>query len=299
MMSLNPRFVSPTDDDPMNSNYWALLPMLLAACPGSAQDAAKAGPAVVKQLNVTYNPAKDADAVRHKLDVYTPKDAKNFPLMMFVHGGSWMSGSKDLYSALGETFAKQGFGVVIINYRLSRPDNTVKHPDHIKDVAKAFAWMKANAAKLGADEKRLYVAGHSAGGHLVSLLATDDQYLKAEKCSPADIRGVMPISGVYSIASVVPLFHRPFGKEAAACLAASPASHVKAALPPFLVAYGDADFPTLDKMAEEFGKKLKELKNDVTVMKLDKRNHFSIIINLAVSAEDPLAKAMADFMAKK
>lgn len=284
----------------MNSNYWALLPMLLAAFPGLAQDAAKTGgPEVLKQLNVSYNDAKDADPVRHKLDVFTPKGVKNFPLMMFVHGGSWASGSKDLYSALGETFAKQGVGVVIINYRLSQADNTVKHPDHIKDVAKAFAWMKANAAKLGADEKKLYVAGHSAGGHLVSLLATDEQYLKAEKCSAADIRGVMPISGVYTIASVVPVFHRPFGKETEACLAASPVTHVRESLPPFLVAYGDADFPTLDKMAEEFGKKLKAQKNDVTVMKLEKRNHFTIIINLAVNAQDPLTQAMVNFVTKK
>jgi acetyl esterase/lipase len=284
----------------MNSNYWALLPALLAAFPGLAQDATKAGgPEVVKQLNVSYNDAKDADPVRHKLDVFTPKGAKNFPLMMFVHGGSWTSGSKDLYSALGETFAKQGVGVVIINYRLSRADNAVKHPDHIKDVAKAFAWMKTNAAKLGADEKKLYVAGHSAGGHLVSLLVTDEQYLKAEKCSAADIRGVMPISGVYSIASVVPIFNRPFVKETEACLAASPVTHVRASLPPFLVAYGDADFPTLDKMAEDFGKKLKDQKNDVTVMKLEKRNHFSIIINLAVNAQDPLTQAMVSFVTKK
>ncbi|WP_157369477.1 alpha/beta hydrolase [Zavarzinella formosa] len=279
-----------------------VLLLSLIAWPLLAQEAPKATvapPEITKQLNITYNPDKDADPVRHKLDVYLPKDVKKFPMMMFVHGGSWNSGSKDLYGSLGQTFAQQGIGTVIINYRLSRADNNVKHPDHIKDVAKAFAWMKANAAKLGGDEKKLYVSGHSAGGHLVSLLATDDQYLKAEKCSVADISGVMPISGVYAITSIVPVFHRPFGKEDEMCKAASPVTHVKGSLPPFLVSYADADFLTLDKMAEDFGKKLKELKNEVTVMKLEKRNHFSIIINLAVSAQDPLTKAMVGFVTKK
>lgn len=288
---------------PTTSLMKRLLPLLLLtllAGPLAAQDSAKPTDAdVLKQLNIAYNTDTDADPVRHKLDVYLPKGVKNFPIMMFVHGGSWSYGSKDLYGALGETFAKQGIGTIITNYRLSKPDNNFKHPDHIRDVAKAFAWMKSNSVKLGGDARRLYVAGHSAGGHLVSLLATDEQFLKAEKCGIADIRGVMPISGVYTIASIVPVFHRAFGKEDLTCKAASPVNHVRESLPPFLVSYADSDFPTLDRMAEDFGKKLKESKNDVTLMKMEKRNHFSIIINLAVSEKDPLTQAMIGFVNKK
>ena len=277
-----------------------LVLLVLCARPAVAAEPAKpAGTEVEKQLNLPYNPDKDADPVRHTLDAYLPKGGKNFPLMMFVHGGTWKSGSKDLYASLGQTFAKQGIGTIIINYRLSRPDNNFKHPDHIKDVAKAFSWMKSNAVKIGGDAKKLFVAGHSAGGHLVSLLATDDQYLKAEKCDLKDIRGVMPISGVYSIASGVPAFHLAFGKDEANCKAASPVNHIKAELPPFLVSYADSDFPTLDTMAEEFGKKLKDTKNEVKMLKLEKRDHYSIIIKVATNSDDPLTQAMVGFVGTK
>lgn len=282
-------------DDMIHRIAAALLPALLGAGPLAAQD--KAGSyAVEKHLNLAYNTAKDADPVRHKLDLYVPKGAKDFPVMVFVHGGMWRSGNKELYAPLGETFAKQGIGTAVINYRLSNRDGTgAKHPDHVRDVAKAVAWVKANAAKYGGSKDKLYLSGHSAGGHLVSLLATDDQYLKAEGCSIADIKGVMTVSGVYTISNLVGPFRSIFGSDETICKAASPITHVKAKEPPFLIAYGTKDFPFLDQMAEQFGQKLKACKCDAKVMKLD-RDHFSIIINLAASADDPLTKTMVEFM---
>jgi acetyl esterase/lipase len=275
----------------------ALLPALLAAAPLVAEDKAVTY-RVEKHLNLAYNPAKDADPVRHKLDLYVPKDARDFPVMMFVHGGAWRSGNKDLYAALGNTFAKKGIGVAIINYRLSGRNGSARHPDHIEDVAKAFAWVKANAGKYGGSKDKLYVSGHSAGGHLVALLATDEKYLKAEKASISDIKGVVAISGVYTISSLFGPFHDAFSKDEEVCKAASPITHVKDGHPPFLIAYGNLDFPLLDQMAEQFGKKLKDCDCEAKVMKLD-RNHFSIIIQLAADASDPLGKAMVEFMTKK
>ena len=73
--------------------------------------------------------------------------------MMFVHGGAWKCGNKDLYAPLGETFAKQGIGTAVINYRLTDGKGTVKHPDHIQDVAKAFAWVKDNCGKYGGSRR--------------------------------------------------------------------------------------------------------------------------------------------------
>ena len=253
---------------------------------------------VEKHRNLAYNPARDADPVKHKLDLYLPKGAKKFPVLMFVHGGAWRSGNKELYAALGETFAKQGVGTAVINYRLSSSGGKVKHPDHVQDVARAFAWVKDNAARYGGDPEKLYLSGHSAGGHLVALLATDEQYLQAEKCTTKDIRGVMALSGVYTITPQLPMLATAFGTDARACEAASPLTHVKAGHPPFLIAYGSKDFPFLDAMAEQFGKKLTACKCDAKVVKLD-RDHFSIIVWAAASAADPLTKGMLEFMGIK
>ncbi|HVK09623.1 MAG TPA: alpha/beta hydrolase [Gemmataceae bacterium] len=282
--------------DDMIHRLACLLPALLA--PHLAAGDLPAKYEVEKHRNLAYNPARDADPVRHKLDLYLPKGAKKFPVMTFVHGGAWRSGNKDLYAALGETFAKQGVGTAVINYRLSGADGKVKHPDHVHDVARAFAWVKANAPKYGGDPEKLYLSGHSAGGHLVALLATDEQYLKAEKCSTKDLKGVMALSGVYTITPQLPMLATAFGTDARACEAASPLTHVKADHPPFLIAYGAKDFPFLDMMAEQFGKKLTANKCDAKVLKLD-RDHFSIIISAATSAADPLAKGMLEFMGIK
>src|SRR5262245_63836394 len=129
-----------------------LAPLLLAA-PAFA-DAPKsdvARPAektfeVEVVADIDYYKGDDADKIKHKLDLYLPKGQKDFPVLFFVHGGAWKSGDRKLYGKLGETFAKNGVGTVIISYRLSPK---VQHPAHIEDVAKAFAWTVKNIAKHG------------------------------------------------------------------------------------------------------------------------------------------------------
>ena len=89
--------------------------------------------------NVAYYEGADADRVRHRLDIYLPKGHSDFPVLFFVHGGGWIEGSKNqfgAYAVLGRTFARHGIALVCPNYRLSP---AVQHPEHIRDVARAFA----------------------------------------------------------------------------------------------------------------------------------------------------------------
>ncbi len=248
---------------------------------------------VEKHKDIAYRTDADADKVRHKLDVYVPKGQKDFPVVLFVHGGTWKSGSKTLYAGLGEAFAKQGIGFVICNYRLSP---AVKHPAHVEDVAKAFAWVYDNAEKYGGSKGKLFVCGHSAGGHLVSLLATDSDYLKAEKRSPDEIRGVVAISGVYRIAPVAPL-RTAFGTDAEVCKKASPLTHVKGKHPPFLIAFADGDLPLLPELARDMHKALKKADSPTELLECKKCNHISIITNFVVD-DDVLHKAVCDFVKK-
>ena len=149
--------------------------------------------------SISYYDGPQADPVRHRLDIFLPKGKKDYPVVFLVHGGAWMLGDNrccGLYSSVGEYLASQGIGAVLPNYRLSP---SVKHPEHIKDVARAFAWTKNHIAEKGGNVDQLFLVGHSAGGHLVALLAMDEQYLKAEGCRTADIKGVICLSGVYRI----------------------------------------------------------------------------------------------------
>ncbi len=109
----------------------------------------------------------DAGHERQKLNLYVPPSDKPLPLVIWIHGGAWMSGSKDNGPFL--PLLSQGFAVASINYRLSQH---AKFPAQIHDCKAAVRWLKANAADHNIDAARIGVWGSSAGGHLVALLGT-------------------------------------------------------------------------------------------------------------------------------
>lgn len=244
--------------------------------------------------DVAYVEGGAADPVKHKLDLFLPRDHRDYPVLFFVHGGAWRSGDKDfffgVYSALGQLFARHGIGAVVINYRLTPQ---VMHPEHIKDVAQAFAWTVKNIGKYGGRADQVFVAGHSAGGHLVSLLATDDSYLKALGLDLKSVKGVIPLSGVYRIP---PRFMpNVFGTDAEICRKASPITHARPDAPPFLILYAEKDLQSLDQMAEEFCRALKDKKGQAEIQKVPNRTHSTIVGNAIVDT-DPVARLMLQFI---
>jgi acetyl esterase/lipase len=276
---------SETGEVEMTGVFLILAAVGLSAPPGDASE---------RHADIAYRTGEGADELRHKLDVYVPKGRKDFPVVLFVHGGSWASGNKNLYIALGRSLAADGLGCVICNYRLSPK---VQHPAHVEDVAKAFAWTCENIGKYGGKKDRLFLCGHSAGGHLVSLLATDPRYLKAENHSPSEIRGVCSISGVYRIAPADSAFAGPFGRDAEVCKQASPLTHADGKHPPFLIAYAENEMAHLDDMAEDMIAALRKAGSPVEVVKCEHRNHVTIVTRFANDA-DPLNEAFRAFVRK-
>lgn len=129
-----------------------------------------------------------------RLDLWTPQGAQKAPLVMFVHGGGWKRGSKDnaVSRALPAHLLAQGYAFAAIDYRLV-PDASVEQ--QAADVAAALAALLARSDSLGIDRGRVVLMGHSAGAHLVALVGTDEQYLRAAGLSFADIDGVIPNDG--------------------------------------------------------------------------------------------------------
>jgi acetyl esterase/lipase len=287
---------------------------------------------------ISYYDGPGSDSVRHSLDIYSPKLVADAPTLVIIHGGEWKYGDNrcfGLYSSVGRYFASRGFVVVMANYRLS-PD--VKHPEHAKDVARAVAWTKANIAKYSGNPDSIFLLGHSAGGHLVSLLASDEQYLQAEGMSPRDIAGVIAVSGVYRITpgrfevavggegplafgvdQMVPLrgdnipvqpllkcgppltidvFGPAFGPDPKAREAASPITHVRPGLPPFLILSAESDLPALAGMAADFHAALKNANVESRLVTVTNRNHNSIMFR-AIEPGDPVGDAVIDFVRQK
>jgi acetyl esterase/lipase len=271
------------------------LAVVLLARPAWAADEAKApktvGPFEVEaHKDIPYVEGKDADE-RQKLDLYLPRGAKGYPTLFFIHGGGWRGGSRSGFDRIGRTFARNGVAFVSAGYRLSPK---VKHPAHVRDVAKGFAWTVAHIGKYGGDAGQIFVSGHSAGGHLAALLATDGDYLKAEKLSPSTIKGVIPVSGVFVVS---PRMKDVFGDDAAVCKKASPQSHVRDGLPPFLILYGDGERNGLGRQAEAFAPALKGHMVEATVVVGKDRNHGSIMMRMGADS-DPATQAVLEFIAK-
>jgi arylformamidase len=246
--------------------------------------------------DVTYYEGPETEKVAHQLDLYLPKGATGFPVLFFVHGGAWIQGEKSLFGLhkpVGMFWASRGVGVVMINYRLSP---TVIHPEHIKDVARAFAWTVSNIHKYGGRPDEVFLFGHSAGGHLVALLATDDSYLKAEDLTLGAIKGVILMSGVYHLPMNNPLLDSVFGTEAKVRKEASPLSHVRADAPPFLILYAEHDLSLCGKRpSEEFCKALLAKKAVAQALEMKERNHVTLFFK-AAAADDPAVEVMWKFL---
>jgi acetyl esterase/lipase len=243
--------------------------------------------------DIRYRTDRDADPEKHKLDLYLPKGQKDFPVLFFVHGGEWRKGYKEEYKMLGELIAGQGIGTVVINYRLSPQ---VQHPAQIQDVARAFAWTRQHVGEYGGKPDQIVVMGHSAGAHLVALLATDEQYLKDVGLSRRDVRGVINVSGVPILSPMIPMIRQAFGKTKV-CHDASPFYHVDGKLPPFLLLYAEHDILTLGRMNDDFYDALQKNNTEVTLQEIDNRNHVTVLTDM-VNESDPARDFIFQFLAK-
>ena len=126
---------------------------------------------------------------RCKLDLVLPDGKKNFPTLIWFHGGGLSAGKKHVPKQL----RTDAIAVAAVNYRLS--GKGAECPDYIYDAAAAAAWVKKHIAEYGGDPEKIYISGHSAGGYLTMMLALDAKYLGAFKMKPEDFAGYFPISG--------------------------------------------------------------------------------------------------------
>ncbi len=213
--------VSGANDPDPEDDYEPLTTVSLKIRAMAEADGIETGPEVVADyvidtvdtsFYVPYDPLPEAGGAKHCLDIYQPHGKTGRPVLFFVHGGAWKQGDKNIYTELGNTFAGYyGFTTVIISYEISTDPWNAVFPEHINDVADAFAWTVNHIADYGGDSERIWIFGQSAGGHLVSLLATDSSYLEARGLSTATIRGVISMSGTYDLNDLVQYPLNPLG----------------------------------------------------------------------------------------
>lgn len=233
---------------------WSLFLWLLVGCgQGTAVplptatpafDAAKLGSA---ELDVTYC-APDGRA--QKLDIYYPSAGGPWPVLLYVHGGSWREGDK-AEGAGWRGLNAQGILVASVNYRMAAEG---KFPVMIEDVQCAVRYLRAHSAEYNLDPTRIAAVGASAGGHLVALLGTADDtavWDRREYGEQSDrVQAVITMAGLSDFTVRLPgginsAIHYAFGKLAGdgspEMAAASPVTYISADDPPFLILHGDKD----------------------------------------------------------
>lgn len=136
-----------------------------------AQNAA----AITKELNVPYGQAGQVGSAELVLDLYRPPARDDpRPAVVIVHGGAWVTRSKEDWSDNAVKLAEAGYVVFNLAYRLMKPDGTNPWPDQFDDVQRAVRWVRVHAATYGVDPARVAAVGHSSGGQMVGLLGTRD-----------------------------------------------------------------------------------------------------------------------------
>ena len=156
---------------------------------------------VTVSKNILYG-----DQPTQDLDIYYPKAlsqamksqqtiTNTYPMVVFVYGGSWETGTKEEYAFVGQSLAQAGYVTAVVNYRKA-PEHV--YPDYVEDTAQAIAWSYKNAASLHADPNRLAVVGHSAGAFNVVAAVSNEDFLAPYSIKPDDIKAVVGIAGPYS-----------------------------------------------------------------------------------------------------
>lgn len=123
---------------------------------------------VSRSKNLTYLEADSVVSLPEKqLNVFAPKGAKDFPVLIFIHGGSWKSGNKEIYDFLGSRMARKEVVTVIIDYPLA-PTYQIQSMELA--AVQSVVWTRKNIEKFGGDPDQIFISGHSAGGHLAALV---------------------------------------------------------------------------------------------------------------------------------
>jgi acetyl esterase/lipase len=204
-----------------------------------------------QQYNTLTNISYYADSVSSKdayiksqckLDLYYPKNVRNYATIVWFHGGGITGGSKEIPKALTE----KGYAVVGVGYRLSPK---VKAPAYINDAAAAVAWVFQHIAQYGGSNQHIYVSGHSAGGYLGMMITMDKKYLAAYQIDANRIAGLIPFSG-QAITHFTVRQEKGIKDTQPSIDEYAPLYHVRADLPPMLLITGDREKELLGRYEE-------------------------------------------------
>ena len=252
------------------------------------------------------------------LDLYYRPSSSKRPIVVFVHGGSWIKGDKGHISRnpqFASFFIERGFQLASINFRKAVPNSkSNSYKEQLSDIAKSLAWITKNGEQYSIDSQHIILFGFSSGAHLVAMLNTDHRYLQAENLSPKQLKATISMDvHAYDvplainimrssvIAHRIPFLKSILGFSNAEQLAASPASYLSNKdISPMLIISGSNTpqhtFEISEKTSAHFQKKLLQHGHSAEHFHFPKR-HIHLMTQFAQEG-DQVAKTVEKFLRK-
>lgn len=214
-----------------------------------------------------------------RLDLFAPaRPGRALPVLVWIYGGGWNSGSPQEYQFIGRTFARAGYVVVIPGYRLV-PDGI--YPHMLEDTAKALAWTRANVARFGGDPDRVAIMGQSAGAYNVAMVALERQWLGREGVPEGFVKGVVGLSGPYDFYPFTSASARAaFGRVPTPEIT-QPIAFVRGDAPPMLLVTGDADTTVKPRNSRALSAALRQAGATAELVIVPGANHTDTVVKLA------------------
>jgi acetyl esterase/lipase len=241
---------------------------------------------LVRDVIYAIAPGDNGTNIELKMDTAFLKqsDGKPMPVVVYIHGGGWSMGSKDMGMRPGLALAQGGYFAVSIQYRLT---GQAIYPAAVHDCKAAIRFLRAHAEELGIDPNRIGVWGHSAGGHLSALLGTtgntnvlDGSVGTADSKISASVQCVVDISGPIDLTSdfdegmISQWLGGPVKDRQDLAKQASPLTYVDAEDPPVLIIHGTEDrLVNMDRHARKFEKAMKDAGASVEFLPVQGEGH--------------------------
>lgn len=226
-----------------------------------------------------------------KLDVFAPSNAKDLPVMIFIHGGAWTFGSKDDYSAAAPTFMNANAIYVAIGFDNIPPNNM---PGIVGQCRKAIGWIAKNIRQLGGDPNKLYISGHSSGGHMANMMACTNW----EKMGLAKnlLKGVVVMSGWTDLHPISLSDRQEYLKLTPAQIKEfSPINLINNVNCPMIISWGALESPYMQMQSSSWAKQLQSVGRLAGVYRVAGHNHLQMP-GLFNSANNELTKATLALM---
>ncbi len=211
-------------------------------------------------------------SVAEKLDVFAPVNAKDLPVMIFIHGGEWRVGSKDAYSSLALPFIQSNAICVVLGFD-NIPPNTMS--GMVGQVRRAIAWVYKNAKQIGADPNNMYISGHSSGGHLTSMMLVTEWQKQG---LPANLfKGGAVLSGWTNLYPDSISIRQKYLKLTPNDIKEfSPVDYAQNVSCPVIVAYGALESPYMQMQSEIWAKKLRSHSRLAGSYRVANHNHYQM-----------------------